>query len=195
MHRPEVKFLFCILAPITSRRKEVSASKSKRQCSCWLIFLPRNASESGVSLTLFLIGSRRACNTTEGMQSSSKVWLPWALCQLGGRLSHSYRKCWIYQRTNGLQNLGKRSLPEQILLNTGYLLPSTATSVEFSVCSGCAPSHSSSDRLGAVKLLDGIWCNFESLVQAVFAEHIPCFPYITYIGHLQSKSQEWLQLQ
>lgn len=51
----------------------MSASKSKRQYSYWLIFLPRNASESGVSLTLFLIGPIRACNTTEGMQSSSKV--------------------------------------------------------------------------------------------------------------------------
>lgn len=101
-----------IRAIITSRRKGVSALTSKIQCNYWLIFLPKKSSESGVSLALFLIVTIRTCNTTEGMQSSSMVWLLWASCQLCGRLSHSHRKCSIYQRTNGLQNLGQRSLPE-----------------------------------------------------------------------------------
>lgn len=168
----------------------MSAPKSKIQCNYWLIFLPRNALESGVNLALFLIVTIRTCNTTKGMQSPSMIWLLWALCQLGGRLSHLYRKCWVYQRTNGLQSLGERSLPEQILLDTFYI-PQPRRS---QVCSGCAPNHSSSEKLVAVKFLDGIWYNFESLVQAVFAENIPYFPYIAYIGHLQSKSWEWLQL-
>lgn len=51
----------------------MSAPKSKIRCNYWLIFLTRNAQESGVSLALFLIVTIRTCNTTEDMQNSSMV--------------------------------------------------------------------------------------------------------------------------
>lgn len=84
------------------------------------------------------------------------------------------------------------SLNRFYLIQDTYYIPQTYQ-FKFQFCCGCAPNHNSFDRLVAVKLLDGIWRNFESLIQAVFADHIQYFPYITYIGHLQSKSQEWLQ--
>lgn len=85
------------------------------------------------------------------------------------------------------------SLNRFYLIQDNYYIPQTHQ-VKSQVCCGCAPNHNSFDRLVAVKLFDGIWCNFESLIRAVFAEHVQCFPYIAYIGHCQSKSQEWLQL-
>lgn len=122
----------------------MNAPKSKIQYNYWLIFLPRNASESTVSLALFFIVTIRTCNITEGMQNSPMIWLLRAWWQLGGRMSHSYRSVEFTREPMAFRIWGKDlSLNRFYWIQDTYYIPQPHQ-CRSQVCCGRAPDGNSS---------------------------------------------------